>query len=283
VHPYSCSTNTASDYIDLTYDDDQYTHVSAYSSPTMHAPYNQAQETSPERKCTLKASPTTAFTPIKKPKKSVLFKPTVTVRTLHSCRYSKDEKSKLYYSKKELETFHLEARAICILSQILPEKTNSGAILKPSRRSIFGLERNDNETALSEVPDSLRGLETMMYPKRNKNKYIAQKSLLKYQTKLNSRPNMTSEQKHRTLAAASVKLNSWSSAVAVETGRLDALRAYADDYMIPISAHHAVSAATTSTAISYCKKRCLQRSTSNRITPENSPRSKKRKFAFGHR
>ena len=282
----------ASNCIDSSKDEDPHMNAygSLYNSWAQSSMYNatsyacQAEETNTDQKYTLKASPNTAFTLIKKTKKSVSFKPTVAVRKVHSIQHSKEEKSKLYYSKKELQMFNLEARAICILSQDLPEKTNSGTILEPSRRSIYGLEGNDNDAAVSAATDSLRGLEIMMYPKRNKNKWIARRSLLKYQTILKSRPNMTTEQRHISLAAASAKLNAWSSAVAVETGRLDALRAYADDYVIPISTLRDVSssATTVSSPISYCKKkRRLHRSTSNRITPENSPMSKKRMIVFG--
>ena len=205
--------------------------------------------------------------------KTVYFKPTAKVRAFkNSSHDNKEEMSKIYYTKKELDVFNLEARAICTLSQDLPGTTPRDSILR------LHCESNDAEAAA--YTDRLRGLEQIMYPKRKLNKYLAQRSLLKYQTILNSRPNMTSEQKHRALAAASTKLNSWSVAVAVETGRLDALRAYSGDYMIPIVASQAVAGSISidSPLISCCKKRNIRRNTSNAITPEHRARGKNRKF-----
>eukprot|EP00571_Detonula_confervacea_P016739 CAMPEP_0172312980 /NCGR_PEP_ID=MMETSP1058-20130122/19003_1 /TAXON_ID=83371 /ORGANISM="Detonula confervacea, Strain CCMP 353" /LENGTH=68 /DNA_ID=CAMNT_0013026549 /DNA_START=108 /DNA_END=310 /DNA_ORIENTATION=- len=63
--------------------------------------------------------------------------------------------------------------------------------------SMLGL--GDNAAA---TMDTLRGLELSMYPKRKQNKLIAQRSLLKFQTHLNSKPNLSGERKHLALAAA---------------------------------------------------------------------------------
>ena len=90
---------------------------------------------------------------------------------------------------------------------------------------------NDNDDI-----DSLRGLELLMYPKRKQNKLLAQRSLVKYQILLNSKPNITTERKHLALAAASTKLNVWSSLVDVETARLYVIRPCEGDYLIPIDA-----------------------------------------------
>jgi len=63
-------------------------------------------------------------------------------------------------------------------------------------------------------------------------------SILKYQALLNSKKHvhqdaLSAEQKALALAIASTKLTAWSSLVAAETGRLDALAAYDADYLIP--------------------------------------------------
>merc|ERR1712127_476781 len=77
----------------------------------------------------------------------------------------------------------------------------------------------------------------MGYPKRKQNKVLSQRSMLKYQEMLRSkskyRPDLSPERKALLLAAAAAKLNLWSSLVAVETARLDALRAYGEDYLVP--------------------------------------------------
>ena len=45
---------------------------------------------------------------------------------------------------------------------------------------------------------------------------------------------MSTERKHLAMAAASAKLNVWSSLVAIEIARLDVTRADEGDYLIPI-------------------------------------------------
>ena len=47
-------------------------------------------------------------------------------------------------------------------------------------------------------------------------------------------PDITHEQKAKAMATASEKLSAWSHVVAKETARLDSLRAYDGDYMIPL-------------------------------------------------
>ena len=188
-------------------------------------------------------------------KKKVTFKPTCTVRTHTEVKgpLTKDELSMLYYSRRELQIMNLEARAICTLTQELPEIQNRGTLLTEQDRRYSGTvmaasrpklhrrgswlgldeEGEDNHTPGTMI-DTLRGLELIMYPKRKQNKLLAHRSLLKYQQQLKSKPNFSSAQKVQALAVASEKLNLWSSLVALETARLDALRAYDGDYLIPI-------------------------------------------------
>lgn len=226
----------------------------------------------------MKYSPTsvthcTALSSVKPAKKSVTFKPTCTVRT-HKCNgLTKEEKAKLYYSKQELNIFNLEAHAVCTLSLELPNIRNTGTLLTMERReSMLGLDDND-----ASAMNTLRGLEPIMYPKRKQNKLLARRSLLKFQKLLNSKPNVSGERKHLALAAASAKLNLWSSLVAMETARLDVLRVYDGEYMIPI--------ATPVTIISpfpFCKKRRQQRRGSRRIAyngDDISQHAKRRKIS----
>ena len=130
---------------------------------------------------------------------------------------TKETKSKLYYNKRELEEFR--ARAICTGIR------NSGTLLEVAKDSMIGLDADVKDDADT---DSLRGLEMCMYPKRRRNKVLARRSLLNFQTVLRSKPksHMTDEQKRLALAVAGAKLNLWSSLVARETARLDELRAY---------------------------------------------------------
>ena len=92
----------------------------------------------------------------------------------------------------------------------------------------------NNNGSGSIMLDSIRGLELILYTKRKQNKILANRSLLKYQQLLQSKDYLTTERKVQALAVASVKLTTWSRLVALETARLDALRAYDSDYLIPI-------------------------------------------------
>jgi hypothetical protein len=72
-------------------------------------------------------------------------------------------------------------------------------------------------------------------PVRVRNKVIAQKAVLKYQRHFNTDHSLTSEEKVQSLASVSAKLSHWSKLVALETARLDSIRAFDVDYLIPIS------------------------------------------------
>ena len=211
-------------------------------------------------------------------KKKVTFKETCTVRThRNNTPLTPTEKSNQHYSRQELRTMTLEAHAICILSQELPQRLNEGTLLtkkdrrrsgtfysintatsgntsatttspKEKRRgSWLGLNEDQDTTAATAATsstnnsgsssimlDSIRGLELILYTKRKQNKILANRSLLKYQQLLQSKDYLTTERKVQALAVASVKLTTWSKLVALETARLDALRAYGSDYLIPI-------------------------------------------------
>lgn len=120
---------------------------------------------------------------------------------------------------------HRENQVLCTLSQ---------ALLSPEQYQLAKAARQDTIFA----PPSLRGLELMIYPTRRKNKYLAIRSVLKYQAMLNSKMNHSAATKEEeedvlsvemtqlALATASAKLTAWSSLVAAETGRLDSLAAY---------------------------------------------------------
>jgi len=165
----------------------------------------------------------------------------------------------MYYSKEELKILNLEAHAICTLLQDLPGISTSETLLTMSaeRRESMKLGGSSHVSRT----DSLRGLELAMYPKRKRNKILAQKSLLKYQEHL-KRPSkqvpeldegLVSERRSLALAAASAKLSTWSKLVALETARLDALRAYESDYLIPTSPDEPVE--ITSTPFPFYRRR----------------------------
>ena len=87
----------------------------------------------------------------------------------------------------------------------------------------------------AEADGFLRGIELLIYPQRFQNKLVARRALIKYQTHLETNCNgITREQKAKAMRMASEKLSAWSQLVAQETARLDSLRAYDADYLIPL-------------------------------------------------
>lgn len=148
---------------------------------------------------------------VKKNKRRVTFQPMLIVQPV-DCRMSHEEKSNSYYSKDELDVFHREVKEIC--KRAMPSNDVPGMI---------GVEDPVG-----------RGLELKLCPVRARAKTLVRKALLKQQKKANANPNTTSEQKLLFVAKASAALGRWSRMVALETARLDALRAYEADYLIPI-------------------------------------------------
>lgn len=157
-------------------------------------------------------------------KKRVTFKSTATMRTFSPSdggATTEEEKSKLHYSKRELDIFNLEVEVACTLSQELPHVRNAGTLLPSDEDGGAG--------------DSLRGLELLMYPKRRRKRVLIRRTFLEYQSLLKSRSGVDGERRRAALAEASAKLNTWASLVAVETARLDSRRAYDEEnYKIPI-------------------------------------------------
>ena len=195
-------------------------------------------------------------------KKTVSFKPTCTVRITHVCEDSTaDDKSRLYYSRHELDMMKLEANALCILSRALPvAAASAGTHLLDRRDSILTRTR-------AVATDTPRGLELTMYPARKRIKLIAMQSLLRYQVLLDTKPNLGSDDRQLALAGASTRLTAWSTLVAMETARWDALRAYdSDGYPIPVVSEPVI---ITSPFPFYMKRR---------ITPDDEAGAKRRKI-----
>ena len=152
-------------------------------------------------------------------KTSVRFEPSVTVQPI-DCRATADEKIRGYYSKEELATISFEAKAICVAS-------------KKQRQD--ALSRGQQQQSYILTDPSLRGFELNLCPTRLQNKIVAQKTILKYQQKLNASTNKTSSEKLLKLGAVSAMMGQWSKQVAANQASLDSLQAYGFGYVIPIT------------------------------------------------
>jgi hypothetical protein len=172
-----------------------------------------------------------AFTPVKSAKKRVTLKPIVSVHEIEAQSMTKEEKSELYYTKDDLIMTNLEIKAICALSNQLTQTPHTTCIDEQDDNNVS----SNCVLAVEEADGFLRGLEFHVYPQRFRNKLLARRALLKYQTHLHLKyPDITPEQKAKAMRTASEKLTLWSHLVAQETARLDSLRAYDSDYLIPL-------------------------------------------------
>jgi len=164
-----------------------------------------------------------AFTPVGSAKKRVTMNPTVTVHEICAKPITKEEKSELYYTKDDYNMTILEVKAIALTHQLLHVSEED-----TSKRS--------NCTVAAEADGFLRGIESLVYPQRFQNKLVARRALIKYQRHLQTNCNgITLEQKAKAMRMASEKLSAWSHLVAQETARLDSLRAYDANYLIPLN------------------------------------------------
>ena len=146
--------------------------------------------------------------PIKK--RRVSFKPTITVQPVNNLSKDPEQKSRLYYTKKEFEQEKISIRRIAKDAMVAP--SSSHCLSDPT----------------------LRGMEMYLCKPRVQNKHLARKAFLQYQSKINANTAMSSEEKQLRIAAASSKLSQWSRLVAIETARQDSYAAYGKDYLITI-------------------------------------------------
>jgi len=159
-----------------------------------------------------------AFKKVKQSRKRLRFQPSVKVQPI-DCSMTKEEKARSYYTKTEMKAFSSEVKTMMQSSSTCGAHASSAAC-------VVGLESDP----------SLRGLEQYLCPIRVRNKVLVRKSVLKYHKILTARTDRTSEEKIQCMGSASAKLSQWSRHVAIETARLDSLRAFEGDYLIPINA-----------------------------------------------
>jgi len=145
---------------------------------------------------------------------------------------TKEEKAELYYTKDDLKIINLEVRAIYALSNQLSQTPHTTCCT-----DIDNQDSNESSNCVLAIENDafLRGLEFYIYPQRFRKKLIARKALLKYQSHLQvNHPNISPEEKAKAMKTASEKLSAWSKLVAQETARIDSLRAYDAEYLIPL-------------------------------------------------
>ena len=161
-----------------------------------------------------------------KAKKRVQLHPTVSVQEFNVEPLTREEKAELYYSQHDIDNFMLENREIAFSHEFTQKMCKTGCTDE---------QDNNRSHVAAEEDGFLRGIEMLIYPQRSQNKLIARRALIKYQTYLQTqRTDITAEQKASAMRTASEKLSKWSHLVAQETARLDSLRAYDAEYLIPL-------------------------------------------------
>ena len=179
--------------------------------------------------------PSTQPVLVRTPKKRVQFNPTAFVLEYEPPQLTDEERSKLYFSKDDMDMTLQEVKEIVLSKQ---QSYSTCCIGGDCDDDISIRCEIHNIVVAAEADDVIRGIELQAYPRRSQNKLIGRRAVMKYQKHLNEkRINLTQEQKAKTLRAASEKFSAWSRMVALETARLDSIRAYDEEYMIPLSGH----------------------------------------------
>ena len=208
-----------------------------------------------------------AVTPVIFARNKVTLNPTVSVHEISAKPMTKEEKSELYITKDDYDMAILEVKAIALKHQQLQVSKEDN-----SKRSIF------TGMVTAEADDFLRGTESRLYPQRFQNRWVARRALLKYQTHLQTNcAGITPEQKSNAMRIASEKLSAWSQLVAQETARLDSLRAYDADYLIPLPLDDAPIQFSSSPYVTLKCRGSVQDLKVGRVTPtsEDVPGSSK--------
>lgn len=126
---------------------------------------------------------------------------------------SMSHESGLHYSRRELNAIALEAISI----------------VRSKRQAAFNFALD-----IEAEDESLRGLEMVNCPARRVDKDLVRNGIIKYHRLLCARKDISTDKKHLLLAAAASKLSNRARLVSLETARIDSLRAFGADYLIPV-------------------------------------------------
>lgn len=163
-----------------------------------------------------------------KPKRTVSFRPTVTVHPVEKLSSNQDYRSRLYLSRKDMSEITINNKAILSSSK---KTRGCDALYNCAEHGISGLQADP----------ALRGLELSLCPTRVRNVLITTRTIIKYHRKLNADPTKSVEEKLLSLAAVSSKMSQWSTLIALETARHDSLQVYRENDSILINKSEDIS------------------------------------------
>jgi hypothetical protein len=147
------------------------------------------------------------------PKRVVSFRPTVTVHPVEKLASNKEDRSRMYLSKEEMNEISIKNRA----NQLSSKETHTSF---------------EHYSSGLHADPALLGNAVVLCPTQVSKKLFIGRTVLKYQRKLNAKPTMSDEEKLKSLAALSTKLSQWSTLVALEAARRTSLQAYGGDELI---------------------------------------------------
>lgn len=155
-------------------------------------------------------------------KRKVSFLPTVTVHPVEKLCCNEDVKTRLFYSRDELNLFSCDAKAI-----IKKHRERTASCTAPD-------DRHNCILSLDADYYALRGLELYLFPNRVLNKVLTTIAIMKHQNILNGDSGMLENDKIPSLAQVCTKLSKWAQDLAMETARLDSIRSCGEHYPISI-------------------------------------------------
>ena len=174
---------------------------------------------------------------MKRSHKKICFNESVHVVQIpeRSSDMTREEKSRLYYSKEALMNFQVECREIC-------KNAVSRAFTLSKKKP--ALSRAKSLSLVLKHDSSLRGFEATLCMNRKVNKKLMLKAVHMYYKNLRNESQLSIQQREEILAAMYYQLSCWSQMLAVLTAQNDAAQAYRQDTEVGTSIVHTSRAPT---------------------------------------
>mmetsp|Transcript_29584 Transcript_29584/g.62186 ORF Transcript_29584/g.62186 Transcript_29584/m.62186 type:complete len:173 (-) Transcript_29584:153-671(-) len=139
--------------------------------------------------------------------KAVTMQPFITVDIIKPA--TKQEKSSLYYSPRELNQMSVEAKALA----------------KSFKTKMTSSTQDQDQPLRPESDETLRGLEVRIDANRGMKRVTSRRMIVKCHRELMRNPNLSQARRSEILATVCMKVNRWSTDIALEAARVDFLRA----------------------------------------------------------
>jgi hypothetical protein len=143
----------------------------------------------------------------------ISFRPTVTVHPVEKLASNKEDRSRMYLCREEMNEISIKNRA----NQLPSKETHTSF---------------EHYTSRLHADPALLGNAVVLCPAQVSNNLSISRIVFKYQRKLNAKPTMSDEEKLKSLAVLSAKLSQWSTLVALEAARRNSLQGYGGDELI---------------------------------------------------